>query len=70
MDAAELADDHHVIDEFAVAKLLNIKLGAVRGLRRRGVGPPWFRVDGRSPRYTLAGVKRYIEQLSQGETAP
>ena len=40
MEAIKLLDDEHqVIDEFVVARLLNIKVGGVRGLRRRGMGP-------------------------------
>jgi hypothetical protein len=60
-----LDDDHQVIDEFVVAKLLDIEVGIVRGLRRRGLGPEWFRVDGRSPRYTLSSVKEYIQHRKQ-----
>jgi hypothetical protein len=58
-----LDDDHQVIDEFVVATLLDIEVGSVRGLRRRGLGPDWFRVDGKSPRYTLGSVKNYIEKI-------
>jgi hypothetical protein len=59
----QLDDDHQLID--VVAKLLDIKVGNVRGLRRRGLGPEWFRVDGRSPRYTLSSVKDYIQHRKQ-----
>jgi hypothetical protein len=62
----QLDDDHRVIDEFVVARLLDIKVGSVRGLRRRGLGPEWFRVDGKSPRYTLGSVKSYIHNLKHG----
>jgi hypothetical protein len=64
----QLDDDHQVIDEFVVAKLLDIEVGIVRGLRRRGLGPDWFRIDGRSPRYTLGSVKDYIERMKQSRT--
>jgi hypothetical protein len=60
-----LDDDHRVIDEFIVARILDIKVGSVRGLRRRGLGPDWFRVDGKSPRYTLGSVKSYIQNLKR-----
>jgi hypothetical protein len=71
MESVKLLDDEHqIIDEFVVARLLDIKVGSVRGLRRRGMGPEWFRVDGRSPRYTLGSVKRYIEQLKQRGVEP
>jgi hypothetical protein len=63
-----LDDDHQIIDEFVVARLLDIRVGAVRGLRRRGLGPQWFRVDGRSPRYTVGSVKSYIQDLKQSPT--
>jgi hypothetical protein len=63
-----LDDDHQVVDEFVVAKLLDIEVGIVRGLRRRGLGPEWFRVDGRSPRYTLGSVKDYIQRMKQRGT--
>jgi hypothetical protein len=62
-----LDDDHQIIDEFSVARLLAIKVGSVRGLRRRGLGPEWFRVDGRSPRYTVSSVKTYIEEQSRAQ---
>jgi hypothetical protein len=65
-----LDDDHQVIDEFFVARLLDIKVGNVRGLRRRGLGPEWFRVDGKSPRYTLGSVKDYIQKVKQRGIAP
>jgi hypothetical protein len=64
-----LDEEHQILDEFEVAGLLHVKVGVVRGMRRRGVGPDWFRVDGRSPRYTLASVRRYIAQLSQCHAA-
>jgi hypothetical protein len=71
MENLELLDDEYrIIDEFTVARLLNIKVGNVRGLRRRGLGPEWFRVDGRSPRYTVGSVKRYIEQLKESRAVP
>ena len=68
MDVVKLDDNHQIIDEFAVATLLHVRPSAVRGMRRRGLGPAWFRVDGKSPRYTLASVKRYIERLAPSET--
>jgi hypothetical protein len=60
-----LSDDYRIIDEFDVADVLNVKIGVVRGMRRRGIGPCWFRIDGKSPRYTLAAVKRYIAELTE-----
>jgi hypothetical protein len=57
-------DEEQIINEFVVAELLNVKVGIVRGMRRRGVGPRWFRVGGKAPRYTVASVKQYIAQLT------
>jgi hypothetical protein len=66
METTELLDENdRVIDEFVVARLLDVDIGTVRGLRRRGLGPDWFRVNGKSPRYTLGSVKNYLKRIKQ-----
>jgi hypothetical protein len=51
--------DEPLLNEHEVARLLGVRVGVVRSLRRRGRPPRWIRV-GQHPRYRLEEIREFI----------
>jgi len=49
-----------LINEVQVSELISKPLQSLRNERHRGVGLPYYKI-GRSVRYSMADVKKYVE---------
>lgn len=50
-----------LLDTREVARILGLAPKTVANLRKRGGGPEWVAVGGRSVRYTREALTRYLE---------
>jgi hypothetical protein len=64
MDAAA---DESLMDEHQVARLLGVRVGIVRSLRRRGRPPKWIRVS-QHPRYRPEDIRQFIKDSVREDT--
>ena len=53
-------------DERFASALLGVKVETLRGWRKRGCGPGFRRIGGKLVRYSLAGLKAFVEAQPTG----
>jgi hypothetical protein len=53
-----------------LARVIGVERSTLAAWRRRGVGPPWYRIQGHLVRYGQNRVIAWIEMQSKGEQLP
>ena len=55
------SESHNVLSIQEVAKLLNVPVSTIYGWKRRGVGPPYYKV-GRKLRYRKSDARKWLAE--------
>jgi hypothetical protein len=63
---ADELDDDRSIDTGATARLLGLKPLGLADMRRKGGGPPFYRVGRRAVRYRLGDVRAWVSARTIG----
>ena len=63
--------DDRLVDEHMIAGLLGHSVSTIRKWRFNRTGPPWIKVGKKSVRYSIRGLREWLETCSQvaGQTA-